>query len=263
MIKRDISMSRLDISNLTNVIKSEITKKTKITHTKGRHSDAFIYILSGSCAYVFDDGTEFCAGKGDILYLASGSVYNMYIDNEYSFIFCDFDFICQEKRKSDVFSPVDKAGTEILFFKLLGLHKKGSPTAFSECMSILYKIYGIIVFTAAAEYVSPSARNIIKSAQSRIESAPENNQLTVASLACDAGISEVYFRKLFKKHCGISPSDYITAVRLKKAKSLMRYPFLSLSDCAKQSGFSSLQYFCRVFKKETGITPAAYRKSIL
>lgn len=45
------------------------------------------------------------------------------------------------------------------------------------------------------------------------------------------------------------------------ARELMTYSFLTLEDCALQSGFSSLQYFCRVFKKGYGITPAKYRES--
>ena len=47
---------------------------------------------------------------------------------------------------------------------------------------------------------------------------------------------------------------------VKKAKELLEYPFMSTEECARQSGFLSLEYFCREFKKATGITPAEYRK---
>ena len=75
-----------------------------------------------------------------------------------------------------------------------------------------------------------------------------------------AVMSNVYFRSLFKAQYHLSPSQYIISVRLKNAKSLMKYSFLTLEECALQSGFSSLQYFCRVFKKYTGMTPSEYRK---
>lgn len=41
---------------------------------------------------------------------------------------------------------------------------------------------------------------------------------------------------------------------------MINYPFLTLEECALQSGFSTVQYFTRCFKKATGPTPAAYRK---
>ena len=76
-------------------------------------------------------------------------------------------------------------------------------------------------------------------------------------------MSQVYFRKLFREAWGCTPSQYAVSVRLQRAKALMEYPFLTLEECAEQSGFSSLQYFCKVFKKEVGTTPSKYRKKAL
>ncbi|MBQ8758621.1 MAG: DUF861 domain-containing protein, partial [Clostridia bacterium] len=91
MNKLDISENRLYIRNLTNVIKRGLQKKGPL-NTFGRHSDGFIYILSGSCTYTFDDGYTFTVNAGDILYLAHKAVYRMDVHNDYNFIFCDFEF---------------------------------------------------------------------------------------------------------------------------------------------------------------------------
>ena len=89
-----------------------------------------------------------------------------------------------------------------------------------------------------------------------------DKELSISLLAGLIDMSEVYFRKLFKTEMGISPSKYILSVRLKKAKQLMRcYPFLTLEECAMQSGFSSLHYFSRVFRSEFGINASKYRKN--
>ncbi|MBE6651758.1 MAG: helix-turn-helix transcriptional regulator [Ruminococcaceae bacterium] len=87
-------------------------------------------------------------------------------------------------------------------------------------------------------------------------------EFSITLLAERIEMSEVYLRKLFRAQYGISPSKYLISVRLKNAKKLMKYPFLTLEECALQSGFSSLQYFCRLFKKETGISPGKYRKEL-
>ena len=77
----------------------------------------------------------------------------------------------------------------------------------------------------------------------------------------DAGMSEVYFRKLFKQLYHLTPGQYLTAVRVKRTRELPAYPYLTLEECAKQCGFSTVQYFCRVFKEHTGQTPAKYKKN--
>ena len=43
----------------------------------------------------------------------------------------------------------------------------------------------------------------------------------------------------------------------------MNYTFLTLEECALQSGFSSLQHFCKTFKSVYGISPGKYRKEKL
>jgi two-component system response regulator YesN len=107
---------------------------------------------------------------------------------------------------------------------------------------------------------SKEGNDMVRSAD-YIKSNFKDLSLSVETLAEIQGISEVYFRRLFKKQYGISPSQYIITTRIEHAKSLIKHSFLSLEECAVQSGFSSVQYFCRVFKKVTGMTPTEYRKA--
>lgn len=258
----DISHSNLYIGKIINVIKSQNTNHHKLLTVDSRHSDAFVYIIYGSCTYQFDDGLEFTVKAGDVLYLAHRSVYTMYIHtNDYKFIFCDFDFTEAAVRKSAVYSVQNAQNIENIFNKLLNRYNSPTKNSHSECMAILYNIYGIIQNTAERTYIAKNAKAKIIEAQDFIDSNFKDRALSVSMLAERAGVSEVYFRKLFKSQFNISPSQYITSVRLENAKKLMKYPFLSIEECALQSGFSSLQYFCRVFKKETGISPGKYIKS--
>jgi AraC family transcriptional regulator len=89
-----------------------------------------------------------------------------------------------------------------------------------------------------------------------------DKELSVASLASEAGFSEVYFRKLFLRRFGQSPSKYIMQTRVSHAIKLMEFDGLTLSEIAEECGFSSTPYFNRVFKAVTGESPAAYRRSI-
>ena len=261
MQKVDISQKKLYFKKIINVIKSEINNHPKPLKTDSRRSDAFIYIISGNCLYKFDDGCELMANKGDILYLAHEAAYIMNVRSKnYQFIFCDFNFDDDLPKKSAVYSPQSVLNAENLFRILLKCHTYPSKTSFTECMSILYNIYGIIMLTASREYIENSTKNKIAEAKNYIDANFKNISIGISFMAEKANMSEVYFRKLFKSQYDIPPSQYIISMRLNHAKELMKYPFLTLEQCALQSGFSSLQYFCRMFKKATGISPAKYRK---
>lgn len=256
MCKIDITKDKLHIIKSINVIKSKSNLHHKLLHVKCRHSDAFVYITSGSCKYRFPDGEEFTANEGDIIYLAHHAEYTMYIYTDtYSYIFCDFEFNETAPRKSAVYTQLNTDYAENLFVKLLK-----SKDSFTDVFSLLYNIYGEVITIANKAYISKSAKNKISEAKSYIDANFADQSLGVSLLAKRASMSEVYFRRLFKSEHQISPSQYITSVRLKNAKNLMKYPFLTLEDCALQSGFSSVQYFCRVFKANTSITPSKFRK---
>lgn len=255
MCKIDITKNNLYINKIINVIKSSNKKHHKLLHIKCRHSDAFVYILSGSCTYKFVDGDEFTVNEGDILYLAHHADYTMYIHTtNYRFIFCDFEFNEASPRKSDMYSLDSSSYAENLFNKLLQ-HKN----SFTYALSVLYNIYGMVMKTASKVYIEEFSKTKISESKEYIDVNFKDNALSVCFLAEKAAMSEVYFRKLFKSQYHLSPVQYITSVRLRNAKELMKYPFLTLEECALQSGFSSLQYFCRVFKKTTGTTPSKYR----
>lgn len=261
MTKTDILREKLYIGNLITVIKNSISFQHKPLTTKSRHSDALVYIICGSCDYHFDDGTAFTATGGDVLYLPNKATYTMSVKSrEYKFIFCDFEFLSPAERQAAVYSYDSLKNIDSDFVKLYNTYKSAALSKNSECMSVLYGIYNRIQKNIDVAYIDKSRVGDISSAKLYIDENFGNEKLTVGLLAENLGISEVYFRKLFKAKYAITPSRYLILTRLKNAKKLMKYQFLTLEECAVQSGFSSAQYFCRIFKKETGISPGKYKK---
>jgi AraC-like DNA-binding protein len=59
---------------------------------------------------------------------------------------------------------------------------------------------------------------------------------------------------------GTGAKEYITHIRIEKAKSLMENPSLSIADIAEMTGFTSQSYFSTAFKSQTGMTPSQYRQ---
>lgn len=86
--------------------------------------------------------------------------------------------------------------------------------------------------------------------------------LSLTQVARAVNTSTFYFCKVFKKTTGINFTDYVSRVRIEKAKNLALNPNLRISEIAFEVGFQSLTHFNRVFKKITGLSPSEYRSQL-
>jgi AraC-like DNA-binding protein len=76
------------------------------------------------------------------------------------------------------------------------------------------------------------------------------------------GFVPSYISKLFKQYKGMSPSEYLTHVRIEKAKELIRsVSDVNVADIAAAVGFSDPSYFSRLFRRMTGLLPTEYRNN--
>ena len=72
-------------------------------------------------------------------------------------------------------------------------------------------------------------------------------------------ISRFYLCHTFRKTLGMTISSYILSRRLSKARQLLKYSNMSISEIAENCGFTSPSYFSMVFKKELGAPPSFFR----
>ncbi|WP_454193324.1 helix-turn-helix domain-containing protein [Paenibacillus sp. Marseille-Q7038] len=86
-----------------------------------------------------------------------------------------------------------------------------------------------------------------------------NESLALDKLCRMAGLSLKYYSELFKKHYGVSVTEYIATVRMEHAKRFMMDPELKLREIAHLVGYPDEFYFSRKFKKMMGVSPSAYR----
>lgn len=84
-----------------------------------------------------------------------------------------------------------------------------------------------------------------------------HENITLEQLADGSAYSKEYIAKLFRKHMGMSVSDYIQKVRIDEAKDLLLQG-KSCGEVACILNYTSQSYFIRQFKKQTGMTPKLY-----
>lgn len=78
----------------------------------------------------------------------------------------------------------------------------------------------------------------------------------------EMGYSKSYICKIFKKHMGMSITNYITYQKIRHSIHIFNERNASLAEVCEELGFESVPYFNKTFKKMYGITPAKYRSTI-
>lgn len=85
--------------------------------------------------------------------------------------------------------------------------------------------------------------------------------ISLESIAAQAGFSKFHFSRLFKQYTDYTFCDYLCYRRIKAAEEFLSIPDFSITDVAMQAGFSSISTFNRLFKQQKGCTPSEYRSN--
>lgn len=238
------------------------------------HDHFVIELVTEGADRFYCDGKNYTAAKGRLVLINPGEVHtgNSVADTPlryYSFYpdsatlqrvadslqiplprdFCFHQSMAERPRLGDslqrLFRSLDK-GTDPL----------GQQEIFSECMQELLQ--------PAME--NEKAANILKTPDKRIELVKEYLQIhyqeniRLSQLAALVSLSPVYLIRLFKKTTGMSPYDYLLALRTDKARQLLRGG-CTVGEAAGLAGFYDHSHFHRMFYRVTGTTPKNFRLS--
>ncbi len=95
-----------------------------------------------------------------------------------------------------------------------------------------------------------------------IELMESNSDKTLSEIARICGVSEGYFRKLFREYSGENPIDFRQRHRIEKAKQLLLIDTLSIGEIAEELHFSDIYHFSKAFKKYCHCSPSQFLKQI-
>lgn len=96
-----------------------------------------------------------------------------------------------------------------------------------------------------------------------IETHLDDSSFNVENLSEEVGISRAHLHRRLKELAGMSPSDFIKNVKIKRACDMLKKQDVDVSQVAFCLGFSSQPHFSTTFKRFTGMTPSEYRLKVL
>lgn len=228
---------------------------------KPKGQNLLLYLDGLSIVYTNKDGTTVTASSGDVVYSPVGSEYRASL----------FNFRDEKAHTVGInFLLSDEAGAAGVLSPTLTVFRNASPhlstlfhrvAAFENTASPLEKrIYLFQIFSSLMEKKSASHRGRIEPAVVRLTEHPEENP-SVASLAEACGMSQVYFRKLFRSEFGIAPAAYRNRLRLERAARYLEFGQISVQEISDTLGYGTASHFIKEFRRAYGMSPAKYRKA--
>ena len=148
-----ITETEQNIRTILNVYRGSIPPRH--IDCRSRHSDCFVYVLTGQAAYTFD-GIQCTAQSGDIIYLSRGSWYtiDVAVDN-YTFYYLDFLFDNAGKPfDNEIYQSENLVSLLQDFEKMHRLWTLGDFADKLSCRSLVYRIYSEVVRAKLFQYVS-------------------------------------------------------------------------------------------------------------
>ena len=227
------------------------------------------YIISGK-------GTYECAGKsysvkaGDLFLVFPNEVISYRADENDPWQYCWVGFNGTEVQRMLNLTPfrhdnlVLSLPDQELCQRLIDIYEArgNKPTDELNMIGRLYLFLGKMVELQGSDLqetdvTSDYIENALKFIQYNY-----SHSIDISSIAASIGISRSHLYRVFIKHMGISPNDYLTQYRINRACSLLRNSNLTISNIANSVGYDDPLYFSRVFKKVKGISPSIYLKAM-
>jgi two-component system response regulator YesN len=125
--------------------------------------------------------------------------------------------------------------------------------------------YAYQLFIYITSYVKPQnsidySNHIVMATREYLESHYADD-ISLEDMAEHVNISPQYFSKLIKKTTGFNFIDWLSMLRVRKAKELLTNSNLTVKEVCFMVGYKDPNYFSRIFKKRIGITPSEYVKA--
>lgn len=223
------------------------------TKNRGRNFNALSYRFR-SDARLQTRENEYIMTDRSVAYIPARLDYSRCAATD-ELIVIHFDTADYQTQSIETFVAAEDSALADLFRKILDCWNKKELGYRYRCSAILYEIFA----ACYAQNFTPRTKDSkIQNSVTYLLAHYKEHDLSVREIAAQSFMSEVYFRKLFKKAYGISPQRYIMNLRIQNAAGLISSGYYSLKEVAYLSGYTDYKYFSVSFKKRKGVSPSEY-----
>ena len=224
---------------------------------KKRHAYGLFYVAAGGATFFYKK-TEFTVVQNSMILLDKESDYHYHCIGEENLVFYIIDFHMEKNNQM----PVDG---------YMGEHKFLGPQFERICDIWAKKQLGFklqsksVLYQILCELTRIFAGSVAKGKNfQKVFPAVEymnqfyHSEITVDKLAQLCNMSETHFRRIFGEVYNIPPKRFLSALKIERAKELLKTGLYNVSETAELTGFQNVYHFSHCFKRITGVSPSKY-----
>lgn len=228
---------------------------------RDRFSHGFVFKLNGVSEYDFG-GRVLSLEAGGMLYLPKGESYQVRRisqgDSRYILINFDGDISGGSPK---LWSVEGFSNVGLIRSGLADLWIFGETAERCKCWSVFYHLLSYLATMERAQYAYTHQAHIIQPALDYLKAHLFDTSLKISQLHTMCGVSDTYFRRIFKANFAVNPQEYVSNKRLEQAATLISNgEYATVSQVAQTVGYSDALYFSRAFVRRYGICPTQYGK---
>lgn len=238
--------------------------KNKTKRTEIRNEYILHYVAKGK-GYFETDGKTYSVSEGDIFAIYPGERICYYSDTETPWTNCWINFV--GRGAEEILARTGLTNSSPVFF----VKNNGFIDTVNHCLKYInsanYTQTRLSAFVLEfLSFAENKKADTMSKKEKYISSALSymkynfSDGISPSDVSNYLGIERTYFYRLFKNETGFSPSDYLTKLRIEKAKQLIASGE-SFTTVASAVGINDIYYFSKLFTKEVGISPTVYRKA--
>ena len=184
------------------------------------------------------------------------------------------DWMCQRAVDGDLMSMRLKALEFALYAEHLAYQNGGQTYHYSGRKDYLPQIMELETKEEIRKWFTGKIMNACRNVQNKREERSSDiirnakkyiedhydKDISLDDVSRVVNISPYYFSKVFKEESGLNFIEYLTNIRIDKAKELLENSNLSIKEICVSCGYTDPNYFSRSFKKNVGVTPTEYKE---
>ncbi|WP_161568351.1 AraC family transcriptional regulator [Anaerobacillus alkaliphilus] len=233
-----------------------------------------LWLVTKGAGEVVINGQKHELLPGKLVFYAPGMVCDKKTDHsdflEFYFVRFTYSLAFEEKGKwhlkqseeidfplQGVYTIKNISSAVLLLEKINALSKRrGAEVAFEQKL-LFQQLLLAIIQDFHSQSLSGDTKQVIEASIDYMVNHYQTN-MSLNDLAELAGLSKSHYSRLFRKYIGYSPIDYLTHLRIDRAKELLAHSDIRIKEVSQHVGYEDELYFSRTFKKIVGVSPTQF-----
>ena len=240
------------------------TGNYRITRKANMMTDPYFYIFTRrGCMHLIYEGKQYDAKENECLLFDCRKAHDYFSDNDTIYQ----HFVFGGASSDYYYQKLCRAGCHL---------KPTNPQAIAESLAkislyteepipnehlVSAEIHRVLSLTVSARenYITTNSQRVFH-AISFMKQNIGNADLSLNTIADQAGLNPSYFSRIFRQYTGLSPYAYLINQRINSAQLLLTTSATSIEEISHTIGFLDCSHFIKIFREKTGCTPLAFRK---